>query len=61
MVNISESRASLTGALFFGNNAEFRQNGILGQSPTQEAEKKLFILLIWTKFISYLRFSQRDS
>jgi len=33
IVNISESRASLTGALFFGNNAEFGQNGILGQAP----------------------------
>jgi hypothetical protein len=32
--NISESRTSLTGALFFGNNAEFGQNGILGQAPS---------------------------
>jgi len=34
VVNISESRTSLTGALFFGNNAEFGQNGILGQAPS---------------------------
>jgi len=33
IVNISESRTSLTGALFFGNNAEFGQNDILGQAP----------------------------
>jgi hypothetical protein len=33
MLDISESHASLTGALFFGNNAEFGQNGILGQAP----------------------------
>jgi len=31
--DISESRASLTGVLFFENNEEFGQNCILGQAP----------------------------
>jgi len=34
MFDISESRASLTGALFLRNNEEFGQKGILGQPPS---------------------------
>ncbi len=34
IVDISESRASLTGVLFFENNEEFGQNCILGQAPS---------------------------
>ena len=40
IVDISESRASLTGEFFFPNNEDFGLNGILGQAPSAKAGDK---------------------